>query len=271
MLGRLLERLQQTGLYDECLLVVTGDHGVSFRADQPRRNVTTDNRADIASIPLFVKRPREERPVISDRHVEAVDIFPTIAEIVGIELGEPVDGRSLFDESNPARDGATISTDLQRVPVEPDVISKSDVPRVIRRRFGDPKDASGLYRIGPAAELVGRTTDTVEMTADRSVELEFLRYGDLVDDAPDALVPCFFEGYVRSPQADGEPTVLAVSVNGTIRAVTRTYLMEGFRDRWAAMVPESSFHSGRNDIRFFAVTGVSGAYRLAECQVRPKS
>lgn len=271
MLGRVLQRLRETGLFDECLLIVMGDHGVSFRTDQPRRNVTTANAADIASIPLFIKRPHEDRPAVSDRRAEAIDIFPTIAEIVGIELRESIDGCSLFDESQPPGERTIPRSDPEMVAFDGDLISKSDVPRLIRRRFGDPRDAAGMYRIGPAAELVGRTIDAIEMTADRSVELEFLRYGDVVDNAPGSLVPCFFEGYVRSPQAAEEPTVLALSINGTIRAVTRTYQMDGFRDRWAAMVPESSFHPGHNDVRFLAVTGISSAYRLAECRIRPHS
>ena len=57
VLGRLLDRLHRTGLYDRAVLVVTADHGVSFRAGQKRRPLSPANRQDIAYVPLFVKMP----------------------------------------------------------------------------------------------------------------------------------------------------------------------------------------------------------------------
>ena len=41
LLGRLLDRLKAQGLYDRSLVVVTGDHGVSFRPGVPSRDSTT--------------------------------------------------------------------------------------------------------------------------------------------------------------------------------------------------------------------------------------
>ena len=84
--GRLLDRLVETNVLDKCLLIVTADHGVSFRPGHSRRVPDADNLADIASVPLFIKLPGQKRGRIDDRNVESVDIFPTIAESLGIEL-----------------------------------------------------------------------------------------------------------------------------------------------------------------------------------------
>ena len=35
--GRLIERLKAAGIYDDALIVVTADHGISFRAGRTRR------------------------------------------------------------------------------------------------------------------------------------------------------------------------------------------------------------------------------------------
>ena len=56
-LGLLLRRLRATGVYDRALVIVTADHGVSFRPGTPRRNISAGNLADIAFMPLFVKLP----------------------------------------------------------------------------------------------------------------------------------------------------------------------------------------------------------------------
>ena len=61
------------------LIVVTADHGVSFRPGTPRRNVTSGNLVDIAFMPLFVKLPGQKRGRIDDSFVQTIDILPTIA------------------------------------------------------------------------------------------------------------------------------------------------------------------------------------------------
>ena len=58
--ARLLDRLAETGVLDQCLLIVTSDHGVSFRPGHSRRLPDPDNLADIASVPLFIKLPGQK-------------------------------------------------------------------------------------------------------------------------------------------------------------------------------------------------------------------
>ena len=79
MLGRLLDRLRATGLYDRAVLVVTADHGVSFRAGQKRRPLSEGNLEDIAYVPLFVKTPGQQRGRIAAVAARTTDIFPTLA------------------------------------------------------------------------------------------------------------------------------------------------------------------------------------------------
>lgn len=104
-IGRVLDRLEQTGLLDRCLLIVTADHGVSFRPSRSRRVPDAENIADILSVPLFVKLPGQTKGSIDDHNVESVDLYPTIAEELGIELSEPVDGSSLssFETERPRK------------------------------------------------------------------------------------------------------------------------------------------------------------------------
>ena len=67
LLGKLLRKLKTIGLYDPALIVVTADHGVSFRPGDYRRILTPTNAQDIMAIPLFIKTPfqqegKSERP-----------------------------------------------------------------------------------------------------------------------------------------------------------------------------------------------------------------
>ncbi|MFN0053818.1 MAG: sulfatase-like hydrolase/transferase [Planctomycetales bacterium] len=267
-IGRLLDRLEATALLDRSLLIVTADHGVAHRPNAPRRATSPATAAEVVSVPLFVKRPGQTQGEISDQLVESVDLLPTIAEITGVSLPEPVDGWSVDRPTPEGRLAYTNFThELSRVSIEPEVLSRSDAPALLRQRFADASDPLALYRIGPLPELIGRRVDSFQHTAMNALPIEFIRYGDEVSDSPDAIVPCFFEGYVRSPNGLTLPPILAVAVEGEICAMTRTYTLNRLRDRWGVMIPESKLHPGHNDIQFYSVTGNAPDWTLTPCQV----
>jgi hypothetical protein len=263
LLGQLMSRLRETGDLDRCLLIVTADHGVTFRANQPRRDLVPGNQDDILSIPLFIKRPQQTQGEISDRIVQSVDILPTIADVLGLTLQAPTDGWSVFDTSHPARTQLTATVNHKRTSCDPAILEKSPTPDVLRQRFGNGSDPEALFRIGPLPELVGRTIQSLKQSPNRRVELRLHRYGDMVSDEPNALRPCHYKGTVLKPKPVNEPVILAIAINGTIRAVTRTLKQAGVWDQWSALVPESSFHLGKNDVQFFVVSGPDS--RLTPC------
>ena len=92
LLGDLLRRLRDTGVYDRALMVVLADHGVSFRAGERRRRPTPTNVHDVANVPLFIKLPGQREGGIEDTAVRTIDVLPTIADELGLQLREPVDG-----------------------------------------------------------------------------------------------------------------------------------------------------------------------------------
>ncbi len=75
LLGLFLRRLHETGLWDKALIIVTPDHGISFRGGDLRRHPTRTNLAELAFTPLFVKLPGEQDGRVVDRHVVTVDIL----------------------------------------------------------------------------------------------------------------------------------------------------------------------------------------------------
>jgi hypothetical protein len=117
-IGRVLDRLEEAGIMDECLLIVTSDHGVSFHPGHSRRQPDANNIADIMSVPLFIKLPGQTEGRIDDRNVESVDLLPTIADVLGIDLPEPVDGIPVSKE--PRRPRKTIYFEKTMAVVEPD-------------------------------------------------------------------------------------------------------------------------------------------------------
>jgi arylsulfatase A-like enzyme len=98
--GRLLRRLESTGLLEASLVVVTADHGVSFHASDGRRT-SRRHLEDIAFVPLFIKLPRQRSGRVADRPIATSAILPLVARELGIELpwradtGTAMDGKQL--------------------------------------------------------------------------------------------------------------------------------------------------------------------------------
>ena len=70
--------------------------------------------------------------------------------------------------------------------------------------------------------------------------------------------------FLRQGNAQPRPADLAIAVNGTIRAVTRTISVRNDVEAFSAVVPENSFRSGDNTVDVFAiVSGTDGRVTLA--------
>ncbi len=96
LVGRLVARLKQRGLFDSTLLVITADHGVSWDPAAPGRILTRENAPLILSVPFFLKLPGQTRGQVSDADAQHIDLLPTLAEALKLELPGPRQGRSLF-------------------------------------------------------------------------------------------------------------------------------------------------------------------------------
>ncbi len=94
LLGELLDRLRETGIYDRAVVAVVADHGISFRLGHDRRLLRRANVEDIAPVPFLLKVPGQQRGRISDRPMQTIDVLPTIADALGIRIPWRVDGRS---------------------------------------------------------------------------------------------------------------------------------------------------------------------------------
>src|SRR5699024_3654624 len=97
LIGRVIARLKAIGAYDDAMIVVTADHGVSFMAGEPVRGLSARNAHEIAWIPLFVKYPGQTAGVVDDRPTRSSDIVPTIADAIGADVPWKLDGSSLLD------------------------------------------------------------------------------------------------------------------------------------------------------------------------------
>ncbi|MFH1116259.1 MAG: sulfatase-like hydrolase/transferase [Pseudomonadota bacterium] len=272
LLGRLLETLKNRNLFDRSLIVVTADHGVSFVSGDNRRRLTEKNFPDIAGVPLFIKAPFQRKGVLDDCVVESIDILPTIASILGIEVPWPVNGISLTSGA-PTRTKRTVFhygervDDSKKVEQAPALNNQSS--QTLKRKteiFGsDPDLEKRYFTFGPHRDLIGSDVSRL-MVEPRGGDVELLLDNEgffaEMDHAADFLFGNI-SGVLKARNPRRVPSSLAIAVNGTIRAVTRTIPVGDDAEAFSAVVPENSFRSGDNAVDVFSIeSGTDGRVTL---------
>jgi hypothetical protein len=266
LVGRLVSRLRAEGLYERSMVIVLADHGVAFHPGQPRRSFTEQTAAAVMRVPLVIKLPASRgwpaglsiMPLggehVSDVNVETVDVAPTVADVLGLDLPWKADGVSLMQpESRPRR--------LKRIWYDSGRRTRTygpegpDVSEELARKlalFGARTNHDRVPRPPRFAALLGRRLATLTVaSSDRSASIEQIEAFDRVD--PRAPAVPFDVAGTLSPRESDAPVYLAVAVNGTIRAVTRTFDSEP--RRFVATPPLGAWREGDNDLDLLLVEG----------------
>ncbi|MBA2112871.1 sulfatase [Bremerella alba] len=93
-IGRLLSALNELGIAENTIVVFWSDHGYHLgEHDGIWQKRTLFEQA--ARAPLIVHAPGQKRQGACDRIVEFVDIYPTVADLAGVETPDNLAGRSL--------------------------------------------------------------------------------------------------------------------------------------------------------------------------------
>lgn len=262
LIGRLIDRLRERGLYDRALVVVTADHGVSFQPGRGRRASANGAFADIVGVPLFIKTPGQQAGRIDDGPARTIDILPTIAATLDVQLEEPTDGAPL-PRAGPDSRVTTTGFDGEAVsaPVE-EFLRLRDAE--VRRRielFGARNGFDGVLRAGPDPALVGRRVAELARSGRPGFRVAFDYRSELSSfSARSPVLPAFVTGRLEGAPEGGER--VAIALNGRVAAVTESY-RDGGEVRLAAMVPVDAFVEGPNEMEALAVTGSGAGVRVA--------
>ncbi len=92
-IGRVLDELDRSGLSDNTIVVLYGDHGYHL-GEQGLWGKTTNFELD-TRVPLIVRSPRMKAAGESSTSlVELVDLYPTLAELAGLPITDQLEGKS---------------------------------------------------------------------------------------------------------------------------------------------------------------------------------
>jgi hypothetical protein len=273
LLGEVLGTLKDRGLLDQSIVIVTADHGVSFANGTQARVFGHGNAPWVMWVPLFIKAPGQQTGRVDDRNWEHVDLLPTVADAAGVTVPWETDGRSAL--RGPPRAAATkrfYAVREDRPPKVSTVDGRANLgiamrggglpphPEVRPRLGAEP--GTGLDRLVPRPDLVGRAVDSMTVTAGGpAVTVDQLATFGQSAAGRDKL-PAFVHGTAPAGLAPG--TLLAVALNGRIGTVA-TVAPEGRqrRLRFGGMLPAGLFEADSNRLELFVVEGAERLRRLS--------
>lgn len=263
LLGQLLDRLRETGLYDRSLIVVTADHGASFKVGKEFKDPEEGNLADIMSVPLLVKTPFQTAGEVSDRNVETVDVLPTILHHLGIEPRWEMDGVAAVDSLSPKRNKELyVGAGRTAYRVIPEELDAKYEALDEKLALFDTSTPWLTPKYLPHAELLGKRVGEVETRGPSAndVTLDYRAFYEAVSLRSD-FVPAQISGTVESPTGGSGAIDLAVAVNGRIVATTRStrWPVQGRNGFWSVLVESTVFREGDNDVQVFIVDSSGGA------------
>jgi hypothetical protein len=257
MLGRLLDHLDETGTWDDTMVIVVADHGASFVPGQHRRWPYEDNRDDLYRVPLFIKYPRQTAGETVDLPAFGVDILPTIVDVLGIDTTVEFDGVSLLelDEERPHQpihwccNGEGVETDLS--------ILFSQVERNYSW-IPDQSSWEGVAAVGPNGSLVGEPSTSINVKTDTDLRWSLDLGASLESvDRASGEVQTLVTGRVEGGDSFESDDVLIV-LNDVVAGIAYLSRDSALGGSIIGLVSEELVRDGTNEIDLLVADGNGG-------------
>ena len=257
LIGRLIDRLESGGLWEDALVVVTADHGVAFEPGSGPRNATRDTVHEVYNVPLFIKAPGETAGTVRDDNALLVDVLPSIIDLLEIDVGWEVDGRSLFGaDAEPGSKPVVGDPEVDQVPDDLDGLL--DVAERNERRLPHGDDVAAIASVGELGRYVGRSVASlpvvgrsrVSWSLDQTEVLERWRPG------PDGFAPTFWKGRLAMPDGSDPPPEMLAIVNGRVAGIVGGFgAGDSAPDQYSALIDESVLEEGTNEVSLLVPVG----------------
>ncbi len=253
LLAQAINSIKQQGFFHEALIVVTADHGASFREQANFRELESGNENDIINVPLFIKYPGQTGPETALQPAASIDLLPTILQALGSRPPWPVDGSAL--------QGKDLGGDLpvivynkqggrKEVPFRSGERQASVADKVAR--FGQT-DVRGLYG-HPYPELIDQPASNIRRVSGTAGAARIDGLEKIVrPDSHSDWLPALVKGRVELTACRERCPELALVLNEHIAAVIRPHWESGTIGSFITVVSESHFRQERNQIGLYSI------------------
>jgi arylsulfatase A-like enzyme/predicted negative regulator of RcsB-dependent stress response len=93
VIGKMFDDLAKQGVWEDTILVITGDHGEMF-GEHKETGHGYYIYQEALKVPLIIVLPGQQKKEVVDSPVQIVDLMPTLLEMLGVPAPKEVQGRS---------------------------------------------------------------------------------------------------------------------------------------------------------------------------------
>jgi len=256
LLGRLISKMKSAGIYNEALLIVVADHGISYQRNLPIRYPVRENYGEVAFVPLFIKYPSQDQAREIESNAETIDILPTIIDVLDMDTDWKFDGQSLLEDSRSEHEKKIFMFNSK----QPYLVYDEDAYLSARQaalekntlRFDLTDSRSNLFDYGLGLDFVGTRVD--QWSDERvpcSVQSDQTRQLGMVD-LSDSLLPTEIVGEIDCADVDLDQLLIVAAVNGVVRGVTQPFSYKEEK-LFNLILSDQLFRDGRNEVEVFVI------------------
>jgi hypothetical protein len=180
-------------------------------------------------------------------------VVPTIADLMNLLPLWPMEGRSVFRRRGSHAVRLPNFDSTKWVSITPQMLQRARAAnrRHKARLFG--VGSQSLFRIGPHAELLGRSLGSLILESGETKVSGFATRFRF--DPSSRHAPIWFTGQLEEGQPHTQRD-LALAVNGRVAAVGRTFSLQGsVEERFSLLIPETVLSAGPNHAALYEVRG----------------
>lgn len=252
LLNKALRKLKQENIFDDAIIIVTADHGASFKPNEDLRVASQDNYADIMDVPFFIKYPKQNKSSISTTQLQIIDVIPILFSALNDDYPWKTDGATPENKNIKNHD---------KLPIFPkegpakyiihDYDKKLETVNWKISLIGN-NGIKGIYGGSDYAHLIGKqiNTECARLLTDIKIidkEKNFTAVNKISNRTTASI-----KGTVpKNPLSKAE--LLAITINSKIAAVLTSASIPGNSEYFHAMIDERLIKNGDNQINTYAL------------------